>query len=154
MGKTYTGDLIRKFRIEKGFTQKQLGERCGINEANIRKYELGYQNPKKETLQKIATALNVSVLDLGVISESFMNALEEFKEEGVKVFISGATMAMGETIDNLEKLNDKGQQKVLEYTKDLLKIQAYKKNNPDVKNIDFPHKCAKPIILDGFRPDS
>lgn len=51
---TYTGDSIRKYRKQKGFTQKQLGEKCGINEANIRKYELGSQNPKIETLQKIA----------------------------------------------------------------------------------------------------
>lgn len=64
MAHTYTGDMIRKYRKEKGWTQKQLGEACGIHEANIRKYELGKQNPKKETLQKIADALGVSSLCL------------------------------------------------------------------------------------------
>lgn len=60
MAHTYAGDMIRKYRKEKGWTQKQLGEACGIHEANIRKYELGKQNPKKETLEKIADALGVS----------------------------------------------------------------------------------------------
>ena len=60
MAHTYAGDMIRKYRKEKEWTQKQLGEACGIHEANIRKYELGKQNPKKETLEKIADALGVS----------------------------------------------------------------------------------------------
>lgn len=49
---TYTGDMIRKYRTEKGLTQKKLGELCGIADSNIRKYESGNQNPKIETLQK------------------------------------------------------------------------------------------------------
>lgn len=57
------GALIRNLRQKKGWTQKELGEKCGINEAQIRRYELGKNNsnPKKETLQKIAAALNVPV---------------------------------------------------------------------------------------------
>ena len=43
---TYTGDMIRKYRTEKGLTQKKLGELCGIADSNIRKYESGNQNPK------------------------------------------------------------------------------------------------------------
>ena len=39
------GENIRKFRKEKGLTQKRLGQLCGIDEANIRKYELGKANP-------------------------------------------------------------------------------------------------------------
>lgn len=55
------GETIRYYRKEKGFTQKQLGELCGINEANIRKYESGRQNAKVETLQKISNALELPV---------------------------------------------------------------------------------------------
>ena len=58
---TYTGDMIRKCRTEKGLTQKKLGELCGIADSNIRKYESGNQNPKIETLQKIADALDIPV---------------------------------------------------------------------------------------------
>ena len=58
---TYTGDMIRKCRTEKGLTQKKLGELCGIADSNIRKYESGNQNPKIETLQKIADYFNVTI---------------------------------------------------------------------------------------------
>ena len=57
---TYTGDMIRKYRTEKGLTQKKLGELCGIADSNIRKYESGNQNPKIETLQKNSRCLRYS----------------------------------------------------------------------------------------------
>lgn len=53
------GMRMRTIRKKKGLTQKQLGELCGIDEANIRKYELGKQNPKYGTIFKIADALDV-----------------------------------------------------------------------------------------------
>lgn len=58
------GENIRKLRKEKGLTQKQLGELCGINEVQIRRYELGGENsnPKIETLHKIAKALGKSII--------------------------------------------------------------------------------------------
>ena len=58
---TYTGDMIRKYRTEKGLTQKKLGELCGIADSAIRRYEAGNANPKIETLQKIADALDIPV---------------------------------------------------------------------------------------------
>lgn len=58
------GENIKRLRKERGLTQKNLGELCGIAEPNIRKYENGKQNPKLETAESIAKALNVSVLSL------------------------------------------------------------------------------------------
>lgn len=52
---------IKKFRKERKMTQKQLGEKCGMYESQIRKYELGTANPKIETIKKIADVLNVSI---------------------------------------------------------------------------------------------
>ena len=59
-----TGTKIKEIRKQKGLTQKQLGDLCGIADSNIRKYENGKQNPKIETLQKIATALECDLSDL------------------------------------------------------------------------------------------
>lgn len=72
------GENIRKIRKEKGLTQKQLGELCKINEVQIRQYELGKANPKIETINKIASALNEPLnylLGIGV---------KEFKEVTAK----------------------------------------------------------------------
>ena len=52
------GDRIRRVRQERNLTQKELGERTGIAEPTIRRYELGKLNPKYETLEKIANALD------------------------------------------------------------------------------------------------
>lgn len=60
----HVGENIRKLRKQKGLTQRNLGELCGISEPNIRKYENGKQNPKFETIEKIASALEVPVLEL------------------------------------------------------------------------------------------
>lgn len=59
-----TGENIRKIRRKKGLTQKQLGELCSIDEANIRRYELGNANPKLSTIRKIAKALDVYMNEL------------------------------------------------------------------------------------------
>lgn len=53
------GEQIRERRKIAGLTQKELGERAGIAEPTIRRYELGRLNPKIETVAKIAKALDV-----------------------------------------------------------------------------------------------
>ena len=58
------GQRIQAARKTKGLTQKQLGERVGLATGTIQQYELGKREPKVETLQKIASALNVFITDL------------------------------------------------------------------------------------------
>lgn len=92
MEKSSTGHLIKKYRLEKKWTQKKLGEECGINEANIRKYESGNQNPKIETLHRIASALNIpltALLDDKAAFELFgsMSEPERFHLSAVKGWI-------------------------------------------------------------------
>lgn len=58
------GAHIRTLRKEKGLTQKQLGERCGMADSAIRFYESDRGNPTHKTLERIASALGVHVFDL------------------------------------------------------------------------------------------
>lgn len=58
------GERIRALRAMQGLTQKELGERCGMADSAIRRYESDRGNPTQETLQRIASALGVSVSDL------------------------------------------------------------------------------------------
>ena len=58
------GERIRSLRAELGLTQKELGERCGMADSAIRRYESNRGNPTQETIQRIAAALGVSVADL------------------------------------------------------------------------------------------
>lgn len=60
MGDNMTvGERIKKFRLEKGLTQKQVAISCGMADSAIRKYESGKVTPKYEMLQRIAIALGV-----------------------------------------------------------------------------------------------
>ncbi len=63
MGENFTsrvGYLIKNFRITSDMTQKELADKCGLNESTIRNYELGNRYPDAATLLNIANNLNVS----------------------------------------------------------------------------------------------
>ena len=55
------GERIRAIRKQKGMTQKQIADKCGMADSAIRKYESGVVTPKIETLQRIAEALEVPI---------------------------------------------------------------------------------------------
>lgn len=59
-----TGQRIRTAREKAGMTQKELAQKLGIPYQSIGQWENGHRNPKLETMQRIATALGVHVLDL------------------------------------------------------------------------------------------
>jgi len=48
-------------RKQHGLTQKQLAERCGIDQADICRIERGSTSPTVRTLQRIAEALDADV---------------------------------------------------------------------------------------------
>lgn len=54
------GDQIKKIRLEKGLSQKELGKKLGVSQQMIGQWETDKSNPKRETIEKIANALNVS----------------------------------------------------------------------------------------------
>lgn len=58
------GNRIKKARNAEGLTQAQLGQRCGMADSAIRRYESGRGNPTLVTLQRIADALDIPVGEL------------------------------------------------------------------------------------------
>lgn len=86
------GQNIRKARREKGWTQKQLGEKCGMVDSAIRRYEIGKGHPKYETLERIANALDVSV-DLLYYGEEpdreYENLLDTLDAAGLSIEATG-----------------------------------------------------------------
>ena len=59
-----TGQRIKAARKKAGLTQKELGERMGQSFQSIAQWENDLRNPKLETLQRIANALEVSIYEL------------------------------------------------------------------------------------------
>ncbi len=54
-----TGELIRKYRMDKGMKQVELAEKTGILVCTLRQYELGLRKPKIDRVKVIADALGV-----------------------------------------------------------------------------------------------
>ncbi len=156
------GENIKRIRKEKKLTQKQLGGLCEpkISESTIRKYELNILNPKIETIQKIADALNVSLNDL--IPDVFEQQIQEGYElhatdysfieviASHKIFTDKERKKIFDKIEHyrdiLIKTND--QDKLFEYSNKthdelentLLKMLLNKKNC-DVSNIIIIISC-------------
>ncbi len=75
------GNRIRAIRTEKGITQAELGDMVGLSSDRIQKYENGARKPKKDMLNKIATALKVSTLALtDPNTTSYIGAMYAFFE--------------------------------------------------------------------------
>lgn len=127
------GDKIKSKRLEKGMTQKRLGELSGIAEPTIRRYEAGKLNPKKETIKKIADGLGVHPSDL-IGPEWFDIELgpEKLAELRDSVnTLSAVGRVFGESASDLlskfSDLNPSGQQKALDYVSDLTEQAKYLK---------------------------
>ena len=85
------GDNIKIYREQKGFTQVQLGKEIGKSESSIRKYEGDIVKPPIDILNKLATALGVSVNNL--LDKEPIDS--EFK-----------TIYVNDLIEQLEKFRD------------------------------------------------
>lgn len=131
------GDNIRKYRQERGLTQKMLGLICfpEIAESTIRRYELGKLNPKKETLQKIALALEVP---LSALDESISS---EIKIDGASMLIAKlhierkVSAYYGELAEGLliafDHLNEPGKHEAFNYVSDMADNPKYQAAPPD-----------------------
>ena len=72
------GAKIRQIRQHRHLTQRELGEKIGLgrNGANrIAQYEMGYRTPKRDQLNKIANALNVSEKTLSLDGDETLRKL-------------------------------------------------------------------------------
>ena len=64
------GNNIKKMREKIGMTQAELGEKIGVSGVAIMRYEKDLREPNINTLQKIASALDVPVTQLLPLDET------------------------------------------------------------------------------------
>ena len=56
------GDVIRKLRQERGLSQFELGEMCGLNQVILSSFESGDRKPDLDQLEKIANCFGVDMV--------------------------------------------------------------------------------------------
>ena len=57
-------ERIKEARLEKGLTQAQLAEKCGVSDAAIQMYEIGQRVPRDSLKIVLASVLEKPVQDL------------------------------------------------------------------------------------------
>ena len=57
-------DRVRELRIERGLSQAKLAARAGIDPSTVNQIETGKRSPSANSLNKLAAALGVEVVDL------------------------------------------------------------------------------------------
>jgi transcriptional regulator with XRE-family HTH domain len=58
------GHAIQRLRVERRLTQEELAAKAGITRGYLARLETGRHEPTLTTLQRLAKALRVSVVDL------------------------------------------------------------------------------------------
>ena len=110
-----TGELIKQARKQRNMSQKELAEKLGVSASMIGQYENDLRNPKLETIQRIANALEVDPYSL-MDFDTATAALEDRINNRAKHLLTA-----------FDQLNPEGQQKAVERVEELTEIPKYKK---------------------------
>ena len=126
------GDNIRRIRKDKKLTQKELGEKLeGISQQQIGQWENGIKIPKLETIQKIATALEIPMFDL-INMDEYNNLIDTKVEEQIQNDIKSGKVHLvtedeKELTANYLKLNTTGKTEARKRVHELTEIPRYTK---------------------------
>ena len=111
------GLRLKKLRAERNISQKQLATLSGVSNVQIANYERGKANPSPQIVNKLASALNVSVdyfydldtdWDILFDQKQFEKALEKLKafSPSNKLLVSRLIDKLA-LVDMLEKAHNK-----------------------------------------------
>lgn len=128
-------DRIKEALEIRNMKQIDLVEKTKIGKSSISTYISGAYEPKQKNIYKIAKALNVD--------EAWLMGLDVPMEKVENIDLNSPLALSKEEekhIEDLRKLNTEGKDKVITYTKDLIEMPKYQKENnitklPNKKNI-------------------
>ena len=139
---------IKKYRKERGITQKELAEKCGIATGTLQQYELGLREPKYETQIKLCEALSIpliyltssvnfnkkyytladliqEIVDLkeGEYDEPYFRNNTNIEELTFTIYEQYPDIV--ELLELFDKLNDTGKQEAIKRVQELTEIPKY-----------------------------
>ena len=114
------GERIKAARKNAGMTQKELADKLNISYVGVSQWENNLRNPKFETLQRIADALDTEV-NIFISGQTLEQRDQAMKDYVAKRFNEAQLMTA------FNKLNDKGQQVAVERVEELTKIPDYQR---------------------------
>lgn len=112
-----TGEVIKKLRNEKKFTQSELGIMLGVNTSSIQKYESGAtKNLKLETIRELCHIFDVPPL-VFVFPEILDEGFDAYHERMFKDHMKASL-----------NVNEKGIKKIFDYISDIQSMPKYQKS--------------------------
>lgn len=120
-------ERLKQARIKRGYTQQQIADEMGITNSTYCGYETGKRQPDVAKIKQLANILNVS-------GDELLGT--EFKSD--KIDLSSSEQAH---ITKYRQLNADGQNKVDEYTTDLVDSGKYavsEQQNVNIRYTDIP----------------
>lgn len=137
------GENIKKYRISKDLTQKQLAELSGVAEVTIRQYESEKRIPRTVQLLSVADALGVSPFDLHgekppinyndgkltikIDDKSMLVDPVEFQDTINDIVNRTHPTKKSTLLNAFDKLNRNGQNEAIKQVNLLAKIPEYQK---------------------------
>lgn len=118
------GQEIKRLRLERGYTQQQLGDLLGVQKSAVQKYEKGtVKNIKQETLLRLCQVFDVTpAVFMDAIFDTDRLSREVQVLEELSMLYGGQSVHM---LEMFQSLNNEGKAKLFNYGKDLLEIGKY-----------------------------
>lgn len=100
MDQIKVGNFIAAMRKEQGLTQESLGEKLGVTNKTISRWETGKYMPDIDKLQELSTCLGVSVNELlsGEKIESADDFVKKADENLINILTESSTFGLKEKI--------------------------------------------------------
>lgn len=118
------GERLKAVRKEKKMSQRKLGERLGVSQQTIAQYEKAQSMPKSSTVDRLADALDV---DWRLLQDEPRRTIVFTERDRQKIYKEVVKLQLEEDLlDTFHALNEKGQEKVVNYSIDIY-------NNPEYR---------------------
>lgn len=111
------GEKIKKYRKEKGLTQRELADKIGKGFSTVQKYELNISQPPIDVLNRIADTLDIDVSKLFYI-ENTLNQSAEDEAQRQEMYLKELRE---DTINKYDSLDPFGQKAANKYINFLAK---------------------------------
>ncbi len=111
------GEKIKKYRKEKGLTQRELADKIGKGFSTVQKYELNISQPPIDVLNRIADTLDINVSKLFDI-ENTLNQSAEDEAQRQEMYLKELRE---DTINKYDSLDPFGQKAANKYINFLAK---------------------------------
>lgn len=111
-------ERLKKFRIEKGYTQYRLANALNVSQNAVYNWENGKREPSLDMIDKIARTLNISPQNL-LTSGSIESKIEFDTDHEASVYL--------DILANIEKMNINGMEETKRFTSYLVTNSEYTK---------------------------